>query len=150
LKSTAVFSKKAAFNSNQVQKIDHIGIAVKNLEISNLVFKKLLGVAPYKSETIENQGVNTSFFEVGDTKIELLEAIDSSSILACFLEKRGEGIHHIAFSVDDIYLEIKRLQSEGFVVINEKPQLGADNKWFVFLHPKEIHGVLIELCQENT
>jgi methylmalonyl-CoA/ethylmalonyl-CoA epimerase len=131
-----------------MKKIEHIGIAVKDLNVSNLLFEKLLGIPPYKSETVENQSVKTSFFEVGSNKIELLEATNPESPIATFLEKKGEGVHHIAFLVDDIVLEIKRLQSEGFVVLNETPQVGADNKWVAFLHPKETNGVLIEICQE--
>jgi methylmalonyl-CoA/ethylmalonyl-CoA epimerase len=131
-----------------MKKIEHIGIAVKDLSVSNLLFEKLLGVPPYKSETVENQNVKTSFFEVGSNKIELLEATNPESPIATFLEKKGEGVHHISFLVDDIVLEIKRLQSEGFVILNETPQVGADNKWVAFLHPKETNGVLIEICQE--
>jgi methylmalonyl-CoA/ethylmalonyl-CoA epimerase len=131
-----------------MKKIEHIGIAVKDLGVSNILFEKLLGVAPYKSEKIENQNVMTSFFEIGSNKIELLEATNPESPIAKFLEKKGEGIHHIAFEVDDIKLEIKRLLSEGFVVLNETPQVGADNKWVAFLHPKNTNGVLIEICQE--
>jgi methylmalonyl-CoA/ethylmalonyl-CoA epimerase len=131
-----------------MKKIEHIGIAVKDLNVSNLLFEKLLGIPPYKSETVEKQSVRTSFFEVGSNKIELLEATNPESPIATFLEKKGEGVHHIAFLIDDIVLEIKRLQSEGFVVLNETPQVGADNKWVAFLHPKETNGVLIEICQE--
>jgi methylmalonyl-CoA/ethylmalonyl-CoA epimerase len=131
-----------------MKKIEHIGIAVKDLSVSNLLFEKLLEVPPYKSETVENQNVKTSFFEVGSNKIELLEATNPESPIATFLEKKGEGVHHISFLVDDIVLEIKRLQSEGFVILNETPQVGADNKWVAFLHPKETNGVLIEICQE--
>jgi methylmalonyl-CoA/ethylmalonyl-CoA epimerase len=131
-----------------MQKLEHIGIAVKDLKMANLIFEKLLGVPPYKSETVAKQGVKTSFFEVGSSKIELLEATNLDSPIAKFLEKKGEGIHHIAFLVDDIAIEINRLKPEGFVVLNEKPQIGADNKLVVFLHPKETNSVLIELCQE--
>jgi methylmalonyl-CoA/ethylmalonyl-CoA epimerase len=131
-----------------MKKIEHIGIAVKNLEESNIVFSKLFGKPSYKTEVIESEGVKTSFFKVGSNKIELLEAINNDSPIAKFIEKRGEGIHHIAFDVDDIEAEIKRLTAEGFVVLNEKPKKGADNKLVVFLHPKTTNGVLIELCQE--
>jgi methylmalonyl-CoA/ethylmalonyl-CoA epimerase len=131
-----------------MKKIEHIGIAVKNLEESNIVFSKLFGKLSYKTEVIESEGVKTSFFKVGSNKIELLEAINNASPIAKFIEKRGEGIHHIAFDVDDIEAEIKRLTAEGFVVLNEKPKKGADNKLVVFLHPKTTNGVLIELCQE--
>ncbi|MCM5662292.1 methylmalonyl-CoA epimerase [Galbibacter mesophilus] len=131
-----------------MNKIEHLGIAVKNLEASNELFHKLLGVAPYKTEEVASEGVRTSFFKTGESKIELLEATDKDSPIAKFLEKKGEGIHHIAFDVADIQQEVKRLQEEGFVVLNEKPKKGADNKWVVFLHPKSTNGVLIELCQE--
>ena len=131
-----------------VNKIEHIGIAVKNIEDSNILFEKLLGVPSYKSEEVESEGVLTSFFQTGTNKIELLMATNPESPIAKFLEKKGEGIHHIAFDVDDIAAEIERLKSEGFVLINEVPKKGADNKWVVFLHPKNTNGVLIELCQE--
>ncbi len=131
-----------------MNKIEHIGIAVRNLETSNILFEKLLGVPAYKQEEVESEGVRTSFFQNGPNKIELLEATNLESPIAKFLEKKGEGIHHIAFEVTDIYPEIKRLQSEGFILINEIPKKGADNKLVVFLHPKTTNGVLIELCQE--
>ncbi|MEX0997163.1 MAG: methylmalonyl-CoA epimerase [Flavobacteriaceae bacterium] len=130
--------------------IEHIGIAVKNLEEANAVYAALLGKNHYKIEAVESEGVRTSFFKVGESKIELLEATNPDSPIAKFIEKRGEGIHHIAFCVDDIFAEIKRLKKEGFVVLNETPKKGADNKLVAFLHPKSSHGVLIELCQENT
>lgn len=131
-----------------MRKIEHIGIAVKNLEESNNLFEKLFGVPAYKQEEVESEGVRTSFFMNGPNKIELLEATTAESPIAKFLEKKGEGIHHIAFDVENIYLEIKRLQKEGFVLVNEIPKKGADNKLVVFLHPKTTNGVLIELCQE--
>jgi len=131
-----------------VNKIEHIGIAVKNIEESNILFEKLLGVSSYKSEEVESEGVLTSFFQTGTNKIELLTATNPESPIAKFLEKKGEGIHHIAFDVDDIAAEIERLKSEGFVLINEVPKKGADNKLVVFLHPKNTNGVLVELCQE--
>ncbi len=131
-----------------MRKIEHIGIAVNSLEVSNLVFEKLFGVPAYKSELVESEGVKTSFFMNGPNKIELLEATNSESPIAKFLEKKGEGIHHIAFDVEDIVSEIARLKAEGFVVLNEVPKKGADNKWVAFLHPKTTNGVLIELCQE--
>ncbi len=133
-----------------MRKIEHIGVAVKDLEVSNILFEKLFGNPPYKQEEVASEGVKTSFFKNGPNKIELLEATNPESPIAKFLEKKGEGIHHIAFDVEDIVLEIKRLQSEGFVVINETPKKGADNKWVAFLHPKGTNGVLIELCQEIT
>ena len=131
-----------------MRKIEHIGIAVKNLEASNLLFEKLFGQPPYKEEAVASEGVKTSFFFSGPNKIELLEATLPDSPIAKFIEKKGEGIHHIAFEVEDIVAEIKRLQNEGFVVLNETPKPGADNKLVAFLHPKGTNGVLIELCQE--
>ncbi|WP_055436151.1 methylmalonyl-CoA epimerase [Lacinutrix algicola] len=131
-----------------MNKIEHIGIAVKNLKNSNDLFAKLFGEPYYKTEEVETEGVNTSFFQVGENKIELLEATKEDSPIAKFIEKKGEGIHHIAFDVDDIVSEIKRLKSEGFIILNETPKKGADNKLVAFLHPKSSNGVLIELCQE--
>lgn len=131
-----------------MNKIEHIGIAVKDLEVSNLLFEKLFGAPAYKSEAVESEGVLTSFFQNGPNKIELLAATNPESPIAKFLEKKGEGIHHIAFDVTDIVAEVARLKNEGFVVLNETPKKGADNKLVVFLHPKSTNGVLIELCQE--
>ena len=131
-----------------MRKIEHIGIAVKDLEISNSIFEKLFGVPAYKFEEVASEGVTTSFFKSGPNKIELLAATNPESPIAKFIEKNGEGIHHIAFDVEDIVAEIARLQKEGFVVINEIPKKGADNKLVAFLHPKSTNGVLIELCQE--
>lgn len=131
-----------------VNKIEHIGIAVKNMNDANVLFEKLLGVPSYKEEEVESEGVLTSFFQTGTNKIELLTATNPESPIAKFLEKKGEGIHHIAFDVENIYAEIERLKSEGFVLINEVPKKGADNKLVVFLHPKNTNGVLVELCQE--
>jgi methylmalonyl-CoA/ethylmalonyl-CoA epimerase len=131
-----------------MRKIEHIGIAVKDLEVSNLVFEKLFGAPAYKFENVESEGVSTSFFMNGPNKIELLAATSPESPIAKFLEKKGEGIHHIAFDVEDIVAEIARLKMEGFVVLNEIPKKGADNKFVAFLHPKSTNGVLIELCQE--
>ena len=131
-----------------MRKIEHIGIAVKDLEISNSIFEKLFGVPAYKFEEVASEGVTTSFFKSGPNKIELLAATNPESPIAKFIEKKGEGIHHIAFDVEDIVAEIARLQKEGFVVINEIPKKGADNKLVAFLHPKSTNGVLIELCQE--
>ena len=131
-----------------MRKIEHIGIAVKDLEVSNLVFEKLFGARAYKSEAVESEGVNTSFFMNGPNKIELLAATNRESPIAKFLEKKGEGIHHIAFDVEDIVSEIARLKEEGFIILNEIPKKGADNKLVAFLHPKSTNGVLIELCQE--
>ena len=131
-----------------MRKIEHIGIAVKNLEESNILFGKLFGVPPYKQEEVVSEGVKTSFFMNGPNKIELLEATTPESPIAKFLEKKGEGIHHIAYDVKDILTEVERLKNEGFIVLNETPKKGADNKLVVFLHPKTTNGVLIELCQE--
>lgn len=131
-----------------VNKIEHIGIAVKNMDDANVLFEKMLGVPSYKMEAVESEGVLTSFFQTGNNKIELLVATNPESPIAKFLEKKGEGIHHIAFDVDDIEAEIVRLKNEGFVLINEVPKKGADNKLVVFLHPKNTNGVLVELCQE--
>ena len=131
-----------------VNKIEHIGIAVRNMNDANVLFEKLLGVSSYKEEEVESEGVLTSFFQTGANKIELLMATNPESPIAKFLEKKGEGIHHIAFDVEDIHAEIERLKSEGFVLINEVPKKGADNKLVVFLHPKNTNGVLVELCQE--
>jgi len=133
-----------------MNKIEHIGIAVKDIAAANAVYKSLLGYEHYKTEAVPSEGVTTSFFQCGDSKIELLEAMHDESPIAKFIEKRGEGIHHIAFSVDDIVAEIERLKGEGFVVLNEKPKNGADNKLVAFLHPKSSHGVLVELCQEKV
>jgi methylmalonyl-CoA/ethylmalonyl-CoA epimerase len=130
-----------------MQHIEHIGIAVKNLEFSNDLFTKLLGTAPYKQEGVASEGVMTSFFQTGQTKIELLEATNPESPIAKFIEKKGEGIHHIAFEVADILAEMERLKKEGFILLNEVPKKGADNKLVCFLHPKGTNSVLIELCQ---
>lgn len=131
-----------------MNKIEHIGIAVKDLEVSNKVFEKLLGTPHYKTESVESEGVKTSFFKAGENKIELLEATNENSPIAKFINKKGEGIHHIAFDVTNIENEIERLKKEGFIVLNEAPKKGADNKLVTFLHPKSTNGVLIELCQE--
>lgn len=130
-------------------KIEHVGIAVKDLNTSNELFKKLFNQAHYKTEEVQSEGVNTSFFQIGENKIELLVATNPDSPIAKFIEKKGEGIHHIAFDVADIRSEMKRLEGEGFVLLNQEPKQGADNKLVCFLHPKGTNGVLIELCQEN-
>ena len=129
-------------------KIEHIGIAVNDIKESNKLFEKLFGQAAYKLENIESEGVSTCFFMMGESKIELLEATHPESAIAKFIKKKGEGIHHIAFDVDNIYTEMKRLQNEGFTLLSEVPKKGADNKLICFLHPKSTNGVLIELCQE--
>ncbi len=131
-----------------MKKIEHIGIAVKDLNTSNDLFAKLFNKPHYKVESVESEGVNTSFFQVGPNKIELLEATNPDSPISKFIEKRGEGIHHIAYDVEDIRSEMKRLEAEGFTLLNTEPKKGADNKLVCFLHPKTTNGVLIELCQE--
>lgn len=130
-------------------KLEHIGLAVQSLEVSDELFTKLLGKESYKKETVQREGVVTSFYATGESKIELLEASNSDSPISKFIEKRGEGIHHLAFGVEDLKYEIDRLKKEGFVFISEEPKEGADNKLVVFLHPKSTNGVLIELCQEK-
>jgi methylmalonyl-CoA/ethylmalonyl-CoA epimerase len=133
-----------------MNKIEHIGIAVKDMEKSNDVFSKLLNTNPYKQEEVTSENVLTSFFQVGESKIELLQATSEDSAIHKFIEKKGEGIHHIAYDVTDIYSEIERLKSEGFQMIHEEPKDGADNKLIAFLHPKSTNGVLIEICQEKA
>jgi methylmalonyl-CoA/ethylmalonyl-CoA epimerase len=130
-------------------KPEHIGIAVKDLSISVPLFEKLLNSQCYKTETVESEAVNTAFFKTGDTKIELVQSNTEDGVIAKFIDRKGEGMHHIAFEVTDIEAEMARLQAEGFVLLNEKPKLGADNKLVCFLHPKGTNGVLVELCQER-
>ena len=132
-----------------MQKIEHIGIAVKELAKAVPLFEKLLNSACYKTELVETEKVNTAFFKKGETKIELLESTDPNGVIAKFIERKGEGLHHIAFDVTDIKAEMKRLQREGFILLNEEPKPGADNKLVCFLHPKNTNGVLIELCMEK-
>ena len=127
--------------------IDHIGIAVKNLESSIPLFSKLLNASCYKTEEVPSENVRTAFFSTGETKIELLESTIPGGVIEKFIEKKGEGIHHIAFEVDDIKAEMSRLKNDGFQLLNEEPKMGADNKWVCFLHPKGTNGVLIEICQ---
>lgn len=131
-----------------MNKIEHIGIAVNDLEKSNEIFAALFGKPHYKMEDVESEGVKTSFFQLGSSKVELLEGTSENSPISKFIEKKGEGVHHIAFAVDDILSEVARLKNEGFIILNEIPKKGADNKMVVFLHPKSVNGVLIELCQE--
>ena len=131
-----------------MRKIDHIGIAVHDIESSNEVFTKIFGKESYKSESVETESVITSFFQVGESKIELVAATNQNSPIAKYLTKNREGMHHIAFDVQDIKAEMKRLQSEGIRTLNDQPKQGADNKLICFLHPKDTNGVLIELCQE--
>jgi len=129
-------------------KVEHIGIAVKSLDQSIPLFEKLLNTLCYKTEQVSSESVNTAFFQKGETKIELLESINTDGVIQKYIEKKGEGMHHIAFDVQDIYKEMERLKSEGFILLNEHPKKGADNKLVCFLHPKSTNGVLIELCQE--
>ena len=131
-----------------MKKIEHIGIAVKDIEASNKLFTKIFGKENYKAEVVESEGVITSFFKIGENKIELVAATNSHSPINKYLKKNREGIHHLAFDVEDIYSEMKRLKNEGIRLLNEFPKKGADNKLICFLHPKDTNGVLIELCQE--
>jgi methylmalonyl-CoA/ethylmalonyl-CoA epimerase len=132
-----------------MRKIEHIGIAVADLQESNLLFEKLLGKKHFKTEVVEGEAVETSFFQVGETKVELLKATRPESAIAKYLEKKSPGVHHIAFDVEDIHAEVARLKGEGFEILNETPKEGADNKLVVFLHPRSTNGVLVELCQER-
>jgi methylmalonyl-CoA/ethylmalonyl-CoA epimerase len=131
-----------------MQKVEHFGIAVKSLDLSVPLFEKLLNSQCYKTEQVTSENVNTAFFQIGQTKIELLESIDPAGVISTFIEKKGEGLHHIAFDVTDIEVEMARLKKEGFVLLNETPKPGADNKLVCFLHPRNTNGVLVELCQE--
>lgn len=131
-----------------MNKIEHIGIAVKDLNTSIDLYQKLLNTDCYKTEQVASEFVNTAFFKTGDNKVELLEATYADSAIAKFIEKKGEGIHHVAFLVDDILAEMERLRSEGFTLLNDSPKKGADNKMVCFVHPKDTNGVLIEICQE--
>jgi len=132
-----------------MNKIEHIGIAVKNIEESGKLYEKLLNTSVYKTEEVSGEAVITAFLQSGPNKIELLEATSEDSVIKKFIERRGEGLHHIAFDVDDIEAEMQRLKAEGFILLNEKPKIGADNKLVCFVHPKSTSGVLIELCQER-
>jgi len=132
-----------------MQKIEHIGIAVKDLSISIPLFEKLLNSQCYKTELVESEKVNTAFFKTGESKIELVQSTTTDGVIAKYIDKKGEGMHHIAFAVTDIYAEMERLKSEGFILLNETPKNGADNKLVCFLHPKNTNGVLIELCQDK-
>ena len=132
-----------------MQKIEHIGIAVKDLSISIPLFEKLLNSQCYKTELVESEKVNTAFFKTGESKIELMQSTTADGVIAKYIDKKGEGMHHIAFAVTDIYAEMERLKSEGFILLNETPKNGADNKLVCFLHPKNTNGVLIELCQDK-
>ena len=132
-----------------MQKVEHIGVAVKSLLTSVPIFEKLLNTKCYKTEKVASEKVNTAFFRQGETKIELVESTDPDGVIARFIEKKGEGLHHIAFDVTDIYSEMERLKKEGFFLLNDSPKEGADNKLICFLHPKHTNGVLIELCMEK-
>ncbi len=132
-----------------MNKIEHLGIAVRNLEAACARYENLLGKPAYKTETVEREGVRTAFFAAGPNKIELLEPTDENSAIAKFLEKKGEGLHHVAYAVDNIAAELERLRQAGYRVLNENPKKGADNKWVAFVHPKDANGVLTELCQER-
>ena len=127
-------------------RIEHLGIAVKDLSAANELYANLLGTESYKTESVASEGVNTSFFRIGESKIELLQATNPESAIAKFIEKRGEGIHHVAFEVADIKAEMERLKAEGFILLNEEPKHGADNKLVCFVHPRSTGGVLVELC----
>ena len=131
-----------------MKKIEHIGIAVRNFELSVPLYEKMLNTTCYKQELVASEKVNTAFFKVGDSKIELLCSTDPEGVIARYIDKKGEGIHHIAYEVEDIYTEMTRMQAEGFTLLQETPKRGADNKWVCFLHPKDTGGVLVELCQE--
>ena len=131
-----------------MEKIEHIGIAVKELQAANEIYEKLLGVPHYKTEQVDSEKVNTSFFRLGENKIELLQSTDPDGVISKFIEKKGEGIHHIAFAVNNIREEMQRLKNEGFILLNEEPKRGADNKLVCFVHPKTANGVLVELCQD--
>lgn len=132
-----------------VLKIEHLGIAVKDLQAAEALYFRLLGVQSYKQEVVESEHVITSFFQTGESKIELLQATDPSSAIAKFIDKRGEGLHHVAFDVEDIHAEMARLKAAGFTLLNDPPKVGADNKLICFVHPRDTQGVLIELCQEK-
>ena len=132
-----------------MQKVEHIGIAVANLTTSVVLYERLLGSACYKTEEVESERVVTAFFRSGETKIELLQGLDEESVISKFVARRGEGIHHIAYAVEDIYAEMRRLAAEGFTLLNAEPKPGADNKLVCFLHPKDTNGVLVELCMER-
>ena len=131
-------------------KVEHIGIAVSDFESAIPLYEKLLNTSCYKTEIVDSEQVNTAFFQTADTKIELLESTDPEGVIARFIAKKGEGIHHIAFEVPDIYAEMDRLKADGFVLLNEQPKQGADNKLICFLHPKGTNGVLVEICQERN
>lgn len=133
---------------NHINKIEHLGIAVKDIDAANALYEKLLGIPPYKQEEVKSESVITSFFKVGESKIELLASTDDEGPIGKFIAKKGEGIHHIAFDVDDIEIELARLEEEGFELIHKTPKRGADNKLVAFVHPKSTNGVLVELCQE--
>ena len=133
-----------------MQKVEHIGIAVRDLAVSIPLFERLLNAKCYATETVRSEHVETAFFRSGDTKIELLQGRDPESVITRFVEKKGEGMHHIAFQVADIHAEMERLRAEGFTLLSETPKPGADNKWVCFLHPRDTGGVLVELCMDRS
>lgn len=138
------------YHCHSMEKVEHIGIAVRSLSASIPLFEKLLNTSCYKIEKVESEMVNTAFFQTGETKIELLESQEADGVIAKFIEKKGEGIHHIAFEVNDLASEMERLKKEGFTLVDDTPKIGADNKLICFVHPKSSNGVLIELCQEQS
>lgn len=150
---SAAYMHKTRPNGNPylygMDKVEHIGIAVRSLDASVPLYEKLLGTPCYKRERVESERVETAFFRQGETKIELLQGTDPQSVIATFIEKRGEGLHHVAFATSDIQGEMHRLQQEGFRLLSESPKQGADNKWVCFVHPKDTTGVLVELCQDK-
>lgn len=143
-----MLSVSVRFAKKTMIRIEHLGIAVKNLDEAEKIYAALLGSPSYKREKVESEMVTTSFFKVGDNKVELLESTDNQSAISKFIERKGEGIHHVAFEVDDIHAEMQRLKNMGFTLLNDVPKRGADNKLICFVHPKSAHGVLVELCQE--
>lgn len=150
MKINSIIFTRLVYKYNKIEmKIEHIGIAVKEMDMSNKLFERLLGKKHYKQEEVSREEVVTSFFKLGDVKMELLQGTSKESSIAKFVDKRGEGVHHLAFSVENIHAEVERLKAEGFTFINETPQNGADNKLIVFLHPKTTNGVLVELCQQK-
>lgn len=143
------FSRILQIGLKIMKRIEHIGIAVKDLKASISVYERLMNTPCYKNETVESENVETAFFKTGETKIELLQSLTNDGVIARFIDKRGEGLHHIAFEVEDIYSEMDRLRKEGFLLLNDQPKIGADNKLICFLHPKNTNGVLIEICQDR-
>jgi methylmalonyl-CoA/ethylmalonyl-CoA epimerase len=145
-----LFRIDLTFQKKDMRKVEHIGIAVKDLSVSIPLFEQLLNTGCYKTELVASENVQTAFFQTGETKIELLQSTNADGVIAKYIEKKGEGMHHIAFDVEDIFAEMERLKAAGFTLLNEHPKEGADNKLICFLHPKGTNGVLIELCQEKN